>query len=478
MRAALYLLFTLAAVWSSAVSAQDSHRITVTIDGYEEEIISLANNVLDKQYIVDTAYRNDAGNYVFESDTAALPGGIYLVVMAPDNNYFQVLINNDDQEFSLKTSIDDLSDVKVKGSKDNELFFSYLEYLDGQQEKGATAQQVLADSSATEAQKKVASDALTALDEEVKAYQEALIEKNPTTFTAKIVKTNLSFPPPDFPELADEEERREAQFRWLQAHYLDPLDLRDDRLLRTPFLIQRIEYFVDRLHVQHPDSVSAAIDQVLARMDPQSELYKYYVVHFTNRAASSKIVGRDAVYVHMVDKYYASGKAYWADPDQLKSMLENVEKLRPILIGEQAPDLKMKTRDGQDVTLYGTDAKYTILYFWAFDCGHCKKSTPVIKDFYAKWKPRGVEIFSICTKQSKIEKCWEYIDEKEIGDWMHVTDKYLRFYKNYDIKSTPTIFVLDENKKIISKKIGAEQLDTLLEMFERQDTNEEERGDK
>ena len=213
-------------------------------------------------------------------------------------------------------------------------------------------------------------------------------------------------------------------------------------------------------------------------MDPKSELYKYYVVHFTNKAASSKIVGMDAVYVHMVDNYYAAGKAYWAEAEQMKTMIENANKLRPILIGETAPDLQMKTRDGKDVSLHGVKAKYTILYFWAFDCGHCKKSTPIMKEIYEEWHPKGVEFFSICTKQSKIEKCWEYIDEKEIGDWMHVTDKYMRFYKEYDITSTPTIFVLDENKQIISKRIGAEQLGEMLKRFEAIDQQKLEEGDK
>ena len=84
----------------------------------------------------------------------------------------------------------------------------------------------------------------------------------------------------------------------------------------------------------------------------------------------------------------------------------------------------------------------------------------------------GVEIFSICTKQNEIEKCWDYVDELEIGDWLHVTDRYMRFYKQYDIHSTPTIFVLDADKTIVSKRIGAEQLDGLLERLEEMDATE------
>ena len=450
------------------LTAQDSYRITVAIEGYDEPILTLANNVLDKQYIVDTARVDADGKYVFRSDTSALPGGIYLVVTAPDNNYFQVLVDADDQVFDVQTSVDDLNAISISGSLDNQNFVEYMAFLGEQGKKGGPISELLADSTLSDAKRASLNKELEVLEREVATYQDRLLAEHPESFTALIIQANRPFPPPPFDSVTDEEQRREKQYRWLQQHYFDALDLTDERLLRTPFLLQRVEYFTDKLHVQHPDSISQAIDKVVDRMDPASELYKYYVVHFTNRAASSKIVGHDAIYVHMVDEYYRTGKTYWTEPDQLTEMTENVDKLRPLLIGKQAPDIAMKKRDGTPVRLHDVDAPYTILYFWAYDCGHCKKSTPHMKEFYEKWNDRGVEIFSICTKQNELEKCWEYVDDNEIGDWMHVTDRYMRFYQEYDIRSTPTIFVLDENKRIVSKRIGAEQLDGLLKNLDEQ----------
>ena len=461
----------------SSVGAQDEgYRIEVEIAGYDQPILTLANNVLDSQYIVDTAEVDGAGKYVFASDSNSLPGGIYLVVTAPDNNYFQILVDDDNQNFSITTTLDDLNAVTISGSEDNSAFASYMSLIQTQGKRGEPIREQLADSTITEDQRGELTRQLKTLEEEVTAYQNDLIEQSPNSFTALIIEANRPLPPPKFSELETEEKRREAQFRWLQNHYFDQLDLNDDRLLRTPFLIQRIEYFTDKLHVQHPDSISYAIDKILGKMDPNGDLFKYYLVHYINKAATSKVVGHDAIYVHLVENYYAKNKAYWADEEQLTTMKENADKIRPLLIGKQAPDITMKRRDGTLISLYGVDAKYTILYFWAFDCGHCKKSTPHMKEFYAEWKDKGAEIFSICTKQNKLEKCWEYVDEQEIGDWMHVTDRYMRFYKDYDITSTPTIFVLDENKKIISKRIGAQQLDELLTRFEEQSALEEKSG--
>jgi len=131
------------------------------------------------------------------------------------------------------------------------------------------------------------------------------------------------------------------------------------------------------------------------------------------------------------------------------------------------------------VALHDVESPYTILYFWRYDCGHCKESTPDMKAFHDKFKARGVKLFAVCTKFTDEEpECWDYIEENEIGDWLHTTDKYHRskFSKLYNIKSTPQIYILDHKKEIISKRIGAEQLeevmDRIIEMNKQQKATE------
>jgi len=119
-----FLLFCTAL--ALGLTAQESYKITVEIEGYDEPILSLANNILDKQYIIDTAARTPDGNYIFESDTSALPQGIYLVVLAPNNDYFQMIIGDDeDQVFHIKTQKGKLSAAKVESSEENRIFYGY-----------------------------------------------------------------------------------------------------------------------------------------------------------------------------------------------------------------------------------------------------------------------------------------------------------------------------------------------------------------
>jgi len=243
----------------------------------------------------------------------------------------------------------------------------------------------------------------------------------------------------------------------------------DERLVHAPFFFQRVEQYINKLTVQHPDSLIKAIDVVLLKVQPAEETFKFYLVHFLNKFAKSKIVGMDAVYVHLVDKYYNKGLAPWTDEEQLEKIVKNATTLKPILIGKTAPDVKMEKRDASPINLHDVKSEFTVLFFWDPDCGHCKKSMPKMLEAYDKFKDRGVEVFAVCTRVTdKVPKCWQYIDEKENMDrWINVVDPYLqsRYKQIYDIRTTPQIFILDENKEILSKRIGAEQLEEVLEQM-------------
>ena len=174
----------------------------------------------------------------------------------------------------------------------------------------------------------------------------------------------------------------------------------------------------------------------------------------------------DAVYVHLVTEYYAEGRAPWTDEEQLSKIIKNANTLKPILIGEIAPDLKLQGREKEEITVHGIDADYTVLFFWDPECGHCKKSIPVLVEFYKEYRNKGIEVLAICTKLNDAgDKCWDVVDERGMDIWINANDPYLRsrFKQIYDVRVTPQVFVLDADKKIVMKKIGAEQLTDVMD---------------
>jgi len=464
----LFFLFGLTTAF-----AQEGYEIKVKLDNYDQSEVFLGYHLADKQYILDTVQANAQGYFTFTGEEE-LPGGMYLLVMPPDNQYFQFVLSKGDQHFTVETDATaPAQNMNIKGSEDNQLFYDYLAFLGSKRPK---SDQLNAELKAAQEAGQEADDLrkqLEQLNAEVKEHQLSIIEQHPESMTAAIIKANL---PHDMPEFEGEGQAlQEKQWRWMQKHYFDNIDMDDPRMLRTPFLFQRVDNFVNKMVVQHPDTISKAIDQVLAAVEPAEETYKFFLIHFLNAYASSKVIGQDAVYVHLAEKYYATGKAPWTDEEQLEKIVDNAKRLKPLLIGKIAPDIKMQKRDGSEITLHEVESPYTVLIFWQPDCGHCKKSMPEIKTFYEDFKDRGVEIFAVCTKTwerddegnitlKEVDKCWEFIDEKEIGDWINVTDPYVRsrFSTKYDIQSTPQIYILDKDKEILSKRLGAEQLSEVM----------------
>jgi thiol-disulfide isomerase/thioredoxin len=135
----------------------------------------------------------------------------------------------------------------------------------------------------------------------------------------------------------------------------------------------------------------------------------------------------------------------------------------------------MQKKDGSKINLHDVESPFTVVYIWDPDCGHCKKAAPKVVEFYEKFKDKGVTIFSICGKfTDEVKTCWDTIEEKGFDNFMNVVDPYHRSkYKVlYNIKSTPQIFILDENKEIIMKRIGAEQLSEVMDQIILQEQKE------
>lgn len=461
----------------ATLGAQDKigYQIKVKVSGFAEKQLYLGYYYGDKQYLKDTAYAANNGWFYFEGDEK-LPGGLYLIVMPPDNKFFQIVINDEeDQWFSVQTDAEDpVNKMKLEGSEDNQLFYNYLLYLEKKRPEADKLKAELDSLPQGDKKREKIEAKIKALDEEVLAYQRKIISEHPKSTTAAIIKANLPLTPPVF----EGDDKDLKAFRWTRQHWFDNVDLADDRLLRTPVLQQKVDHFIQKMTVQHPDSISAAIDQVLNAMRPSEENFKYFLIHFLNEYAKSKIVGMDAVYVHLGLKYYATGQAPWTDPEQLEKIVDNAKKLEPLLIGKKAPDLLLETQDGAQVHLHQFSSPLTVLFFWDPDCSHCKKSMPDMVKFAQDYKDKGVAVFAICTKLvtrddqgnlslKEVNKCWDSIKEHHMDLFFNTVDPYHRSrYKTiYDIRSTPQIYVLDEDKTILSKRIGAEQLPEVIDFI-------------
>ncbi len=443
-----------------ALSQKNVVDIQFDIENYENDTMILGFYFGDKTLVLDTLISEKKGQFRYQKDTLLEPG-VYLSLFKPGNAFFQFMVNEKDQKFKLKGSFEGDA-LQPSGSIDNKMYHDYMQLITLKGKERAELQGIIEEGKKNGTDVSKQEQQLKDMDNLVKSRMDEIINNHPESITALLLKSNIGIKIPEFQATGDELQLK--RYMYYKTHYFDEVDLSNPAVLRTPFIDEKVTYFMEKLTAQHPDSIFASIDYLLNKMEKAPEMYQFYTSTFLNKYANSNIIGYDAIYVKMIDAYYANGKTPWVSEETLTKFKENSEKLKPILIGKKAPAITFYKEDGAPVNLYDIDSEYTILIFWSPNCGHCKKAIPGLKEFYAKWNPQGVEILGVCTQhRDKFKECFDFAKEKEIP-WITVGDQYHRsnFREVYNVVSTPRVFILDKEKEILLKRVPTERLDEIM----------------
>lgn len=251
----------------------------------------------------------------------------------------------------------------------------------------------------------------------------------------------------------------------MKDHYFDNTDLSDARLIRTPFFHSKLERYFNQILIPIPDTVASQSIRLIEKARPDKEMFRYMVQFIFNHVNNSQIMGMDAVTVALAEKYYLTGEADWATEEFLTSLRQRIQEIKPTLLGQVAHDLRMESIDGQVYRLHEVNAPVTILVFYEPDCGHCKKEIPrLYQEIFEPYQSKGVKVFAVYNLNNRDD--WEqFVNDHGMIGWINVYDPYHRtqFRNYYDIKSTPMIYVLDKDKKIIAKRIDVAQLPAFLD---------------
>ncbi len=461
--------FCLLGINSQAQSDVGFYDITIKVDNYDNDTLLVGYYYGDKQLVRDTLYSSAPGSFKLAGQDT-LDNGIYILLTYPDNQYVQFHVNEGDKEFQIEFDYNDKKNTRFRGTEDNERFQAYINLLSEHRPRAV----VLRDTIQALAEKNLPTEAfdkeLDAIDAIIIKAQEDIINKAPQSISAIILKASEEV---EVPLFEDDAEAQLKRYLYFKEHYFDNVDLANPVVLKSGVLSPKVDYFLEKLTINHPDSIKESIDILLDKMEPAEDTYRYFLSTFLNKYGTSKIIGYDAIYVHLVKEYYQKGKAPWVGEESLAKIIDNAKKLEPVLIGNIGADIKVYKEDGTPISISDIDYEYLVLLFWAPDCGHCTKMMPKFVEFNNKWKDSGVKLFAICSKhQDKTKTCWENLEKKDMLGFINAADQYhqSRFKLKYNVSTTPKVFILDKNREILLKNIGGDQLDEVMqEILKRQD---------
>ncbi|RYM31460.1 redoxin domain-containing protein [Brumimicrobium glaciale] len=468
--------------------AQD---LSFKVTGIKDTTVHLVKYVGSKLYYTDTA-QLVAGKVTFDGSKQD-PG--ILAVLMPGQRFFEFIYNNEKVIMETK-SPNYIEHMVVKKSNENTIFLDYMKFMKTNRDEANELQEKLAKLGEEDAEEKAK---LTAQIEEVGksvlTYQDKVVKDNSTTLVSKIIKMSTDIQIPEAPKDADGKVIDKAfAYKYFREHFFDNIDLNDDRLVNTPVLQNKIEYFYSKnMLTQHPDTIIKYVFPVINSIPEESMMYRFVVNNVTTHFEKSKFMGMDKVKTRMVSSFYCAPakngnpKAHWMDQEKLKELCENTKIQMHLVQGEVPPNLILPDSTNQKwYNLHEVEADYIILFFWDPGCGHCKKVTPKLQTLYEKkFKERNIEIYSVGKATGDDFEDWKkFIKDKKLT-YINVgvtrdiyeqasenpyslipsktTIESINYQSTYDIYSTPRVWILDKDKKIIAKSLSIPQIEMLLD---------------
>lgn len=120
---------------------------------------------------------------------------------------------------------------------------------------------------------------------------------------------------------------------------------------------------------------------------------------------------------------------------------------------EAAPDFTLNDINGKPLALSSLKGKTVVIDFWGSWCGWCIKGIPTMKEYYEKYKAKGLEILGVDCRES--ESQWKTAVKKYNLPWLHVRNSETNdVAKLYDVKGYPTKIVVDKNGNIAKVILG------------------------
>lgn len=215
-------------------------------------------------------------------------------------------------------------------------------------------------------------------------------------------------------------------------------------------------------------------DSITALMEPYQKQYKEYSTNFYKQRTKSYFATKYLM-LDMGHMNYEELKPIWDSLDtdvqkygvsaeEIAQELSALEKVRP---GCPAPDFTANDINGKPFTLSSLRGKLVIIDFWASWCVPCRKSNPHMRELYAKYHDRGLDMVYV-SDDDRNPDAWKKAVEKDMltGEGYHHVLRGLKWDRSkgmngfdrtndisdkYAIHYLPTKYLIDRKGNIVCK---------------------------
>jgi thiol-disulfide isomerase/thioredoxin len=198
---------------------------------------------------------------------------------------------------------------------------------------------------------------------------------------------------------------------------------------------------------EQEDLFIEAVDHILIKTNQDPDVYAFildYIIRGFEKFKFEKVLN------HIADHYLNES----CETENKSLMQKRLGAYRKMALGNTAPDIIMEDINGNIVALSGVDHEYTLVLFWASWCPHCNSMLPELKKWYNEERIVDMEIFAVSIDTSHAD--WHNMVISEQLPWINCNEPggwYGKVAMDYNLYATPTMFILDRNRKILAKPV-------------------------
>jgi thiol-disulfide isomerase/thioredoxin len=274
---------------------------------------------------------------------------------------------------------------------------------------------------------------------------EQFAQKYPNTYAAEILVSLVKIPAKEFSIATDT--MYDTPAAYLHHHFFDLVNFSNEGTIYNSIVEEKIIEYLKQHTAPSSNGIKEGMDIIVRKASANIAVKEFVVSYLLDLAAQRSDM---EIAEYLFTNYYTDGCESSLKPE-VSGMLENLKRLLP---GNTAPDIELVDINSKRVKLSDVkNKKVILLYFWASGCGFCKEATPRLKELYAEYQNKGLEIFAVSLDKNYAD--WNaYIEENKL-EWINASELkgwQSRAAEAYSVTGTPTYFLLDGNHKIISRQ--------------------------
>ena len=242
------------------------------------------------------------------------------------------------------------------------------------------------------------------------------------------------------------------------SHFWDGIEAFDGPTDENPVLASQLDFYFDKMVAPLPDSITLEINRLVERTESNTDLRDFILWHLLEKYRHPEYMSQDQVFVWLYDQYFSQLEIKDLNETNLAMIRDKAERLRRLALFNVAPDINI----GDSIDLQSIESDYTVLFFHDHDCEVCQQEMQDLDSICALY----TDITAIAIDLNLDSSGGFEIRPQENGDLKSPIrhrrianpSELLMLSDTYDIETTPLIYVLDRDKRIIGKKIRAKQI--------------------